>query len=132
MTDFHAVRHEHTAIHERLLNWARWSRTHRGGYATLPMFRLYRPDNYERTPGEAAPDSLDAVALQKLFAHVPEKNRWALQWAYCYPFISPQKACRALVVTRAGLCELVHDGRSMVKNRAGEEKQPRVLTKGLV
>ena len=76
--DFHAVRREHIAIHDRLNNWARWCRGGRGGGATLPMFRLYRPDNFERsslTETFEPVNSLDAADIQKLFAHMPEANR---------------------------------------------------------
>jgi hypothetical protein len=49
---------------------------------------------------------------------LPEKNRWAIQWSYAFPFIRVEKVCRVLAVNRPGLGELVHDGRSMLKNRA--------------
>jgi hypothetical protein len=81
------------------------------------MFQNYRPDGYHELAGGGTPiDTLDAVALQKLFVHIPEKHRWALQWSYRYSFISVNKACRAFGMSRPDLCELVHDARSMLKN----------------
>lgn len=116
--DFFYVRSGHAEIHERLLNWSRWARGGRGGGNVLPMFKDYRPDGYHELMGGGIPiDSLDAVALQKLFAGLPERNRWALQWHYRYPFIRVEKVCRVLAVSRASLSELVHDGRTMLKNR---------------
>jgi hypothetical protein len=117
--DFFLVKPEHVAIHIRLGNWSRWARGGRGGGGVLPMFQNYRPDGYHELQGGGAPiDTLDAVALQKLFVHIPEKHRWALQWSYRYSFISVNKACRAFGMNRTGLADLVHDARSMLKNSA--------------
>jgi hypothetical protein len=91
------------------------------------MFQGYRADGYHELQGGAIPvDSLDATAMQKLFPRLPEKHRWALQWSYCYPFIHQGKVCRVLAVTRPALCELVHDGRSMLKNVAIDTSHVRV------
>lgn len=116
--DFFAVREIHRDIHERLLNWAKWARGGRGGGNVLPMFRLYRPDGYHELTGTVPVDSLDATRLQKLMVVLPEKHRWAIQWTYCFPFIHVQKVCRVLAVNRPALCELVHDGRSILNNRS--------------
>lgn len=117
--DFFEVRHAHIEIHERLLNWARWSRGGRGGSNVQPMFQGYRAGGYHELHGGGMPvDSLDATAIQKLFPRLPEKHRWALQWSYCFPYIHYGKVCRGLAVPKPALCELVHDGRSMVKNIA--------------
>lgn len=118
--DFFTVRAGHEAIHERLTNWARWSRGGRGGSSTLPMFRFYRPDGYHELTGGIPVDSLDATRIQKLMVVLPEKPRHAVQWSYCFPFIHVQKVCRVLAVSRDALGELVHDGRSMLRNRSVE------------
>lgn len=125
--DFFEVRHPHAEIHARLLNWARWARGGRGGGSVLPMFKDYRADGYHELQGGGIPiDSLDATAIQKVFAVLPEKHRWALQWTYCYPFIHVSKVCRVLAVTRPALGELVHDGRAMAKNLAIDNASKRV------
>jgi len=116
--DFFTIRSGHEAIHERLRNWALWARGGRGGSSTLPMFRFYRPDGYHELAVGIPIDSLDATSLQKLMVVLPEKNRWAVQWAYAYPFVHVQKVCRVLAVSRDALCELVHDGRTMLRNRS--------------
>lgn len=116
--DFFAIRAGHEAVHERLVNWALWARGGRGGSGVLPMFQHYRPDGYHELAVAIPIDTLDATALQKLMVLLPEKNRWAIQWSYVKPWIHAQKVCRVLAVSRDGLCELVHDGRSILKNRA--------------
>lgn len=116
--DFFVVRAGHEAIHERLTNWARWSRGGRGSTSTLPMFRFYRPDGYHELTAAIPVDSLDATRVQKLMVVLPEKHRWAMQWSYAHPWIHVQKVCRVLAVSRDALAELVHDGRSMLRNRS--------------
>lgn len=117
--DFFEVRHAHIEIHARLQNWAKWARGGRGTGYVHPMFQGYRADGYHELHGGGVPvDSLDAAAVQKLFPRLPEKHRWALQWSYVHPYIHFGRVCRALAVTKPALCELVHDGRSMVKNIA--------------
>lgn len=115
--DYHAVKGAHAVIHERLLNWARWSRSSPSSVACQPMFRGYRPYAFPESQGGGIPvDTLDAVAIQKLMIRVPEKHRWAIQWHYCFPFISPFKVCRHLGVSRSALNDLVNDGRTMLRN----------------
>ena len=118
-TDFHTVRAGHTAIHGRLLNWARWTRSHSASPSVQPMFRGYRPYAYPEAQGGGMPiDTLDAVGLQKLMHRLPEKHRLVIQWSYVFPFLSPFKVCRHLAVSKSGLAELVHDGRTMLKNQS--------------
>jgi hypothetical protein len=117
--DFHEVRVVHLEIHERLNNWARWARDGRGMGNVSPMFRHYKPYAFpEAIGGSKNVDTLDAVAIQKLFSQIPEKNRWAIQWSYLFPFINAGKVCRHLAVTRIGLSDLIHDSRTMMKNNS--------------
>lgn len=117
--DFFIVRPAHEQIHARLTNWARWASGHRSVGNVLPMFKDYRhPQHRETGAGSIPIDSLDAIALQKLFAGVPQLNRHAIHWVYLYPFIRVEKVCRVLAVSRTQLAESIHDGRAMVKNRA--------------
>jgi DNA-directed RNA polymerase specialized sigma24 family protein len=118
--DLHAVRHEHLAIHERALNWARYVRDgNRSGHGTAPMFRHYRSSEVWGTDTLRTPiDTLDGHRMEKAVAQLPERHRYAIRWHYVFQFVPPQKVCRALAVTRLGLADLVHDGRSILKNRS--------------
>ncbi len=116
--DFFIIRISHDVIHGRLINWSRWANPRGARTSTLPMFHGYKPYLYPEVKGGGIPiDTLDAVAVQKLMAHIPEKHRWVIQWTYQYPFISVPKVCRRLAVSREGLAELLHDARSMLNNR---------------
>jgi DNA-directed RNA polymerase specialized sigma24 family protein len=112
--DFSYVQPEHLALHGRLENWARWCRD-KPVFACQPMFRLYRPDNYERAP--ALPiDALDAARLQRFVGALPPPERMALQWHYVHP-CSPVRAARALRRPIRELDELVRRARQMLVNR---------------
>lgn len=113
--DFHAVESAHFAIHERLLNWARWCYSN-GGRTVAPMFRLYRTPEHWGSEPSLSVDSLDAQAIQKAVSHLPEKHRKALGWCYVIRS-SPRRATRELAVTMEGLAELVREGRCMLVNR---------------
>lgn len=116
--DLHAVRHEHIEIHQRLENWSRWQYSGHWTSAVLPMFRYYRPDNWGREVRDIIPvDERDAVRVQVVFARLPEKHRHAAGWAYVKPWIPFHRVCRLLGVSRRTLAELIHDSRSMMKNR---------------
>lgn len=125
----HVVRFSHEPVHERLTNWARWTRSTGRGASSSPMFRHYRaPKNRDSMDDLRIPvDGLDASAIERIVASLPEKNRDAIRWWYVYSAIGLDiwKACRYLGVTRDGLAELVHDGRTMVKNRLGEKSASR-------
>lgn len=116
--DFHEVRPIHAAVHERLLEWAKWCRNNEAGMNVHPMFRQYRSKHDEQVAPAAKVDPLRAAALQKVFVGLPELNRWVLNWYYCKPYIPLNRVKRALAVTEPRLFDLVHDSRSMLKNRA--------------
>jgi hypothetical protein len=119
LEDLHTVRPEHLDIHDALENWARWADSSRRSVGVLPMFRYYRPDNWERTVRSHSPiDVKAALGIQTAFIGLPEKNRHAINWAYLYYFIHPRKVCKALAVSDSGLAGLIHDGRTMLRNRA--------------
>ena len=83
------------------------------------MFRGYRPDGYhELTAPAFVVDVNQAIKIQKAYSLLPERNRWAIAWAYVYPFIHPGKIQRGLGVTFRELQKLVADGRSMLANTA--------------
>lgn len=120
--DMHSVPEHQRAIHERLVNWARWVEV-RPHYAMSPMFKImgYRSNSRQWHAPEIRPmvDLLDALAVEKTMRHLPEKNRAALQWHYLYPFILPWRACRFLGVSQEGLRQLVVNARKMVDNNLG-------------
>lgn len=119
MTDFNTIKPEHEAIHEALKNWARWCLSgSRGGSHVHPMFRGYRPYLHPETVPVTPIDQLGAIETQKAFVRLPVKHRFAISWAYVHPWVSQGKVQRGLEVTRAGLADLVTDGRQMMRNLA--------------
>jgi hypothetical protein len=69
-----------------------------------PMFRGYRPYMYPELREAGIPvDVVAALRTQAAFRELPEKYRWCLSWAYCYPYISAGRVQRQLGLTRAGL-----------------------------
>lgn len=115
--DFHHVERRHAEIHGRLENWARWCDGTAGDSAS-PMFRLYRPDNFERTPVSAITviDGIDASKIAKGVAILPTLHRMAIQWCYITPY-SPRKACQKIGTSPEGLAQYISDGRQMLINR---------------
>ena len=116
--DFHLVPHEQLAMHDRLLNWARYVRVKRPMWQA-PIWRLgksgtrqwHSPEPREET------DTLDGHALEKAVGALPDKHRDALRWHYVWR-TTPAHARRVLGVTSDGLQRLVLDGRLMLINRA--------------
>ena len=82
------------------------------------MFRLYRPDNYERGPISTPVDGTDAQRIHKGMSHpsFPQKHRIALNWFYVRP-VNPGKVARELGLSLEGLSEYVNEGRTMLVNR---------------
>ena len=116
--DFHEVRPEHLAIHDRLLNWARWCCGGSRGSDVLPMFRGYKPERYPEANPWIPVDSLDGHRLEKLVVTLPEKHRTLLQWWYVRPYIPVHRVRKALGLTERDLHEMLHSARTMVKNLA--------------
>ncbi len=120
--DFHSIRQGHIAIHERLLNWARYvSASGRGGSATAPMFRQFQSTYLWGNHDASVPvDTLDGSRMEKAVGMLPEQHCTAVRWHYVYSHrgVSVFRACRMLAVRQDTLAELVHDGRAMLRNRA--------------
>ena len=117
--DFHEIRPQHLAVHERLLNWSRYVGSHRGSQPS-PMFRNYRSSEVWQSTASAIPiDTLDGSAMEKAVFHLPEKHCAAVRWYYVYSArgCNIHRMCRLLAVRQDTLNELVHDGRSMLVNR---------------
>lgn len=113
--DFFYVAPNHQEIHKRLENWAR-SCFSSGGSSASPMFRLYRPDNYERGAIGLPVDHSDATKIAKGVAALPENHRLAIHWSYITGG-SPTKARQRIGCTLDGLMQLIADGRQMLVNR---------------
>jgi DNA-directed RNA polymerase specialized sigma24 family protein len=113
--DFFYVAPQQQEIHKRLENWAQ-SHFSAGGSSASPMFRLYRPDNYERGAPAIPVDSQDAHKIAKGVHALPDKHRHALNWNYIEGG-SPTKARQKLGVTLDGLMSLITDARTMLINR---------------
>lgn len=120
--DFTRVKPEHEAIHDRLLNWARWCRGSRG-QNVHPMFRQYRNSYFEATPARTCSGTLDAVAVQKIMKDIPEAQRIALQWFYVKPG-DPKRVCVALGVNKRDLVTLIDQGRAMARNLLNRVEEP--------
>ncbi len=126
--DFHAVRDEHIPIHDALLNWARVVRVHlTSGGNCGPMFKHYRTSSYsldtdgltwiDDTPRRAPPDMHEGWRMEKQMRFLPTKHRLSLKWHYIEPYRPPAKVAHKLAVTQTVLFQLVHDGRTILKNR---------------
>jgi DNA-directed RNA polymerase specialized sigma24 family protein len=113
--DFFHVAPNQQEVHKRLENWAQWCYSS-GGSSASPMFRLYRPDNYERGSVSAPVDHQDAHKIAKGVAALPAPHRQAISWNYIQGG-SPHKARQKLGVTLEGLMLLISDGRTMLINR---------------
>lgn len=118
-TDFFVVYPHHLAIHDLLMNWSRYVGTGKGGLTgASPMFRGYRSSEVWSQECSLPIDELAGHAMEKEVGKLPEKNRDAIRWHYVFWRIPPGRMCRYLGVGRADLAGLIHDGRSMLKNRA--------------
>lgn len=120
--DFFLVEDRHLEVHARLEAWARWVRVRPHGWQVAPMFRQYRSKawQWERPEPKAAVNVPEAVEMEKAVSQLPEKHREAIRW--CYVFTGhPAAVSRNLGVSRQGLLDLIHAGRSMLKNRGGYE-----------
>lgn len=119
--DMHRVKFIHEAVHDRLINWARWCNGGRGGSSSAPMFRHYRAPKYQNAADQIRipVDGLDAADIEKIVGLLPDKHRDAIRYFYVYSHrgMGLWQAVRGLAVTRDTLVRLIHDGRSMVKNR---------------
>lgn len=117
--DFARVPLSQWKIHDRLENWARWSRGASAESARTaeasPMFSLYRSSEAKRTEryGELTSvpiDNKDAYVVADAIVALPDKHRRALQWSYLRPR-NPTSQARELGVSMEGLAQLVDTAR---------------------
>lgn len=116
--DYNHVPDHHKAIHERLLNWARWVRVRPQGWQIQPMFKGFRASKqWEASPHiPIAVDSLDGLHIERVVSSLPDKHKAALRWVYVFPSLHCNAMRRNLAVTEDGLARLIQDARTMVKN----------------
>ena len=116
--DFHAIRYEHLAVHDSLLNWARCVRVSAASGKPAPMFRHYRASEVWIADEVRIPTDTEAGwKMERAVFSLPERHRGAIRWHYVFPHRPPAKVAHKLAVTQTVLHQLVHDGRSMLKNR---------------
>ena len=107
----------HEAIHQRLVNWARWVRPNGFCHDVHPMFRkALTSRQWDTDPYiHVACDTIDAQRLEKIVVSLPTKHKIVLKWYYVAP-IDYRKVCRKLAMNLDGLTLLLKDARTMVKN----------------
>lgn len=119
MTDFSQIQPRHRDIDADLENWARWVRVTPRVWFIQPMFKQYRaPRQYEHQaelPPVVRP--LEAQAVEKLIATLPDPHRTALRWVYVWPWVPVSAVRQELGVTRAALLALIDGGRDMMNNK---------------
>ena len=116
--DFFTIRPEHIPVHDRLSNWAAYVKDRPSKIADCAMFRQYKPYLVPREPSAAMVDMLDGHAMEKAVSALPQKHRDAIRWTYVFYLVTPSRMCQHLGVSRQGLALLIHDARSMLKNRS--------------
>lgn len=120
--DFHAIPDSQAAIHERLLNWARWCFSGQV-QDCAPMFRQYTPNDYDSAQTRFAVearipvDKLDAQRIEKSVCALPYNHKHALRWWYIAP-IGPSKTAHVLGLTLEGLAMTVIQARDRVLTHA--------------
>lgn len=115
--DYNFVAPEHSAIHERLHNWARWCQANQSGWATHPMWRhLVEKERRENPVASIPVDTLDGHRIEKEVFFLPEKHRHAVRWSYVFAN-NPAAVCKQIAVSKERLAELVREGRTMLNNR---------------
>lgn len=129
--DMNRVRFAHEEIHERLVNWGRWCMSGARGPGASPMFRQYKAPKYRNAVDELSipVDGLDATKIERAVSFLPEKHRDSIRWFYVYSRagMGLWQAVRALGVQRDTLTKLIHDGRSMLRNRLDMVAVPCVI-----
>lgn len=118
LVDFHLVPEHHLGIDAKLQEWARWVKVRPAGWHMSPMFREYRSKAWQwHAPEVRTPvNTLQALEIERAVSSLPEKNRSAIRWHYCFPS-NPRGMARKLAVSMDGLADLVRVARAMLINR---------------
>lgn len=112
--DFNRVPPEQIAIHERLVNWARWCRP-RWGSAVHPMFKQAISAARAREDVSTAPpvNELDAQAIQTAYVALQDRERRAIAWCYVTRE-AVTGAMRQCGTDKRGLLELINQAREKI------------------
>jgi DNA-directed RNA polymerase specialized sigma24 family protein len=115
--DFHFVEPHQIAIHDRLINWARYVQV-KVPHWVAPIWKLGKSNTRQWHAPEPRieVDILDGHAVEKAVYALPEKHRAAIRWHYVYKS-GPVAACRKIGVNAEMLRRLVIEGRAMLVNR---------------
>lgn len=112
--DFSRVPPSQWAMHDRLLNWARWCHGSSGEAARTggesPMFRLYRSSDARREYGTETSipvDQRDAHKIAAGVAALPFRQCKALGWYYTKGARNAQAMAREVCLSLHGLAETV-------------------------
>lgn len=117
--DFVGVKPNHMDMHDRLLNWASWCRS-RTAQGVAPGFGMHKSDEWDKREYGAETlirvNKLDAAAVAKGVARLPEKHRQAVQWYYTKRAMHPPLQAQKLALSVQGLRDILDDGRQMLVN----------------
>jgi hypothetical protein len=105
-------------MHERLLNWARWQLTYRGGGVPIASAegRYRSPQHWHPIQPTIPIDTLDAVEIERhmrLVARTPWRELLKLHYVWR---IAPDQACRRLAVRYADYGATLNAARAMIRN----------------
>lgn len=115
-TDFHEVRPQHAEIHKELQNWARWALQPWGAKAQHPMFRWSKPaQHWSAVDVPEVTDPIAAFKIEKAVCKLSTKHQAAIRWSYVFQG-PPRRTANKLGLTLDGLADMVHDGRTKLKN----------------
>lgn len=120
--DFASVPPSQWAMHDRLLNWAKWARgsSRFDRMPGTPMFGLYRSSDARREYGATETsvpiDNRDATRIQVGVSALPDKHRRALHWCYLHPKNATSMA-RELGLSLQGMAQMIKDARTTMINR---------------
>ena len=116
--DFNRVPPEQIAIHERLVNWARWCRPSFVS-SVHPMFRQAISAARAREEVGTAPpvNELDARVIQAAYAALQGRERRAIAWCYVTRG-AVTGAMRQCGTDKRGLLELVNQAREKIAQGA--------------
>lgn len=104
-------------IHERLLNWAEWSRDRiRRGHCRSIEYRFQSGDVHQEDRGPKSEwDSLDAEKLHSVVCAMPEKYRWLLHLHILHR-ANEGYIRRVLAIHRSEIVSEIHLAMRMVRN----------------
>lgn len=112
------IQPELQSIHERLENWARWSRDRiRQGHCRSIEYRYNSGNVHQEDRGPRDQwDSLDAESLHRCVCEIPDRYRWLIHLWYCH--LAPTGYIRrALGIRRTEMVDELNRARRMVDNR---------------